>query len=184
LSVPLDPRLFRDALGLFATGVSVVVTQVDDVVHAMTANAVTSVSLDPMLVLFCAAKKSNLAHNLRDASDFSINFLRNDQFVLSTYFAGRWNESTPPPFRLVPFTRAPRLEGCLAALACEAQQIIDGGDHWIAIGRVVALHEGIPPHKPLLFFKGRYHDVDFTEGRPAPDLSNVADEPAQIFYGE
>ena len=184
MSAPLDPRLFRDTIGLFATGVSVVVSQTDDVVHAMTANAVTSVSLDPMLVLFCAGKKANLAHNLHAVREFSINFLRSDQFALSTYFAGRWKEPTPPPFRFVGAIGAPRIEGCLAALSCELQQIVDAGDHWIAIGRVVALHRGIPPHKPLLFFKGRYRDVDFSEGRPAPDLSNVADEPAQIFYGE
>jgi flavin reductase (DIM6/NTAB) family NADH-FMN oxidoreductase RutF len=179
-----DTRRFRDTIGHFATGVSVVITQVGDVVHAMTANSVASVSLDPMLVLFCAGKKSRLAHNLPAVTKYSINILRSEQFALSTYFAGRWAEATPPPHRLVPFEGAARLEGCLAALACERGQIIEGGDHWVTIGRVVALHQGIPPLKPLLFYGGRYRDVDFSESKPAPDLTNVVDEPAHIFYGD
>ena len=184
MSMPLDQRAFRDAIGMFATGVSVIVTQVGSEVHAMTANAVSSVSLDPMLVLFCAAKKAKLARNLHEVKEFSINFLRSDQYALSTYFAGRWQDAVPPPYRLVAFEGALRLEGCLAALACETGRIIDGGDHWVTIGRVVALHQGIPPHKPLLFYGGRYRDIDFSDSRPAPDLSDVVDEPAHVFYGE
>ena len=179
-----DSREFRDTIGLFATGVSVIITQAGDEVHAMTANAVTSVSLDPMLVLFCARKQTRFARNLNEVARFSINFLRSEQHALSTYFAGRWQEAAPPPYRLVPFEGSPRLEGCLAALACETEQIVDGGDHWIAIGRVAGLHQGIVPRKPLLFFGGRYRDIDFTESRPAPDLTAVADEPAHIFYGD
>jgi 3-hydroxy-9,10-secoandrosta-1,3,5(10)-triene-9,17-dione monooxygenase reductase component len=135
-------------------------------------------------VLFCAAKKAQLAGNLHEVKEFSINFLRSDQYALSTYFAGRWKEAAPPPYRLVAFEGAPRLEGCLAALGCELEQIIDGGDHWIVLGRIAGLHQGIPPHKPLLFYGGRYRDIDFSDSRPAPDLSEVADEPAHIFYGE
>lgn len=191
----LDPRLFRNTLGLFATGVTVIVAQAGDEVHAMTANAVSSLSLDPMLVLFCPAKKAHLAQSLEAITGFSINVLREDQEALSTYFAGGWKQPAPPPFRLVPWesapqsdasasvARAPRLEGCLASLGCELHQVLDGGDHWIVIGRVVALHQGIEPRKPLLFFGGKYRNVDFTEtGHPAPDLANVADEPAHIFY--
>jgi flavin reductase (DIM6/NTAB) family NADH-FMN oxidoreductase RutF len=179
-----DPREFRDTIGMFATGVSVIVTQVGEEVHAMTANAVASVSLDPMLVLFCARKQARFSRNLHEVRHFSISILRGEQHALSTYFAGRWQEAAPPPYRFVPFSGAPRLEGSLAALACESEQIVDGGDHWIAVGRVTGLHQGIVPRKPLLFFAGRYRDVDFTEGRPAPDLTAVADEPAHIFYGD
>jgi flavin reductase (DIM6/NTAB) family NADH-FMN oxidoreductase RutF len=179
----LDPRAFRNTLGLFATGVTVIVAQAGDEVHAMTANAVSSLSLDPMLVLFCPARKAHLAQSLDDISSFSINILREDQEALSTYFAGGWKQPTPPPFRLIPAEVAPRLEGCLASLQCEKHQVLDGGDHWIVVGRVVALHQGIEPRRPLLFFGGKYRNVDFSEtGHPAPDLANVADEPAHIFY--
>lgn len=178
----LDPRAFRNTIGLFATGVTVIVTQVGADIQAMTANAVSSLSLDPMLVLFCPGKKAHLAQSLEAMTGFSLNILRDDQQALSTYFAGGWKEPTAPPFRFVPGEGAPRLEGALASLQCEKLQVIDGGDHWIVIGRVVALHQGIEPRKPLLFYSGQYRSVDFTEGAPAPDLANVVDEPAHIFY--
>lgn len=177
----LEPRMFRDILGLFATGIAVIVTQRDGEVHAMTANAVSSLSLDPMLMLFCPGKKSRMAQHVQEMACFSINFLRTDQQALSTYFAGGWKEAAPPPFRFVPWAGAPRLEGSLAALCCEKQHVIDAGDHWLVIGRVVGLHKGIEPHRPLLFYRGAYRQVDFFEGSPAPDL-NDADEPPHIFY--
>src|ERR1019366_1816125 len=88
LNNTLDPKAFRDTLGLFATGVAVIATTVEDQLHAMTANAVSSLSLDPMLVLFCAAKRARFSHVLQRAEGFSISFLRDEQEALSTYFAG------------------------------------------------------------------------------------------------
>jgi len=178
----LDPRTFRNTLGLFATGVTIVISQAGDEVHAMTANAVSSLSLDPMLVLFCPSKKARLAQSLEAMTGFSLNILRDEQQALSTYFAGGWKESAPPPFRFVPAEAAPRLEGSLASIHCEKHQVVDGGDHWIVIGRAVALYQGIEPRRPLLFYGGQYRSVDFAAGAPAPDLTNVQDEPAQIFY--
>jgi flavin reductase (DIM6/NTAB) family NADH-FMN oxidoreductase RutF len=179
---PLDPRRFRNTIGLFATGVAVVVARADQEVLAMTVNAVSSVSLDPMLVMFCPGKQSKLARHIGNLSGFTINILRHDQQALSTYFAGGWKEPAPPPFRLVPSKAAPRLEGSLASIECEPRQVIEMGDHWMVIGRVVDLHTGIHPHRPLLFLAGKYRHVDFSEGAPAPDLSNVHDEPAHIYY--
>jgi flavin reductase (DIM6/NTAB) family NADH-FMN oxidoreductase RutF len=181
-SVALDPRRFRDTIGLFATGVAVVVARAGDEVFAMTANAVSSASLDPMLVLFCPGKKTRFAQALTDMSGFTLNFLRHEQQALSTYFAGGWREAVPPPFRLVPSRCAPRLEGSLAAIGCELERTVDMGDHWLVIGRVLDLHIGITPHRPLLFFSGRYRNVDPTESTPAPDLNDVRDEPAHVFY--
>jgi flavin reductase (DIM6/NTAB) family NADH-FMN oxidoreductase RutF len=179
---PPDARRFRDTMGLFATGVAVVIARADDEVLAMTANAVSSVSLDPMLVMFCPGKKSKLARHVANLSGFTINILRDDQQALSTFFAGGWKEPTPPPFRLVPSRCAPRLEGSLASIGCEPQQVIEVGDHWMVIGHVLELHTGIQPHRPLLFLGGRYRHADFTESKPAPDLTNVHDEPAHIYY--
>ncbi|HEY6926289.1 MAG TPA: flavin reductase family protein [Steroidobacteraceae bacterium] len=179
---PPDTRSFRDTIGLFATGVAVVVVRADQEVLAMTVNAVSSVSLEPMLVMFCPGKKSRIARHIASLSGFSINILRHDQQALSTYFAGGWKEQTPPPFRLVPSRCAPRLEGCLASIDCEPRQVIEVGDHWMVIGEVVGLHTGIQPHRPLLFVGGRYRHVDSSESEPAPDLTNVHDEPAHIYY--
>lgn len=179
---PLDTRRFRDTLGLFATGVAVVVVRADQEVMGMTVNAVASLSLDPMLVMFCPGKQSRLAQHVANLSGFSINILRHDQQALSTYFAGGWKEPSPPPFRLVPAQCAPRLEGSLASIGCEPHQVIEVGDHWMVIGHVRELHTGVQPHKPLLFLGGRYRQVDFAESTPAPDLVNVHDEPAHIYY--
>ena len=148
----------------------------------MTVNAVSSVSLDPMLVMFCPGKKSNMAQHIARLSGFTINILRHEQQALSTYFAGGWKESEPPHFRLVPSRCAPRLEGCLASIACEPRQVIEVGDHWMVIGHVLELHTGIQPHRPLLFLGGRYRHVDFSQSTLAPDLTNVHDEPAHVYY--
>jgi len=179
--MPLDPLTFRQTMGLFPTGVTVIAARAGDEVHAMTANAVTSLSLDPMLVIFCAGKQTRMAELIRQAAGFSINILRDEQQALSTYFAGGWREAKPPPFRFVPWEGVPRLQGCAAALSCTAHQLAEGGDHWIVVGRVVALHQGIEPRRPLVFFGGRYGRLDMTESAPAPELG-AAEVPVQFFY--
>jgi 3-hydroxy-9,10-secoandrosta-1,3,5(10)-triene-9,17-dione monooxygenase reductase component len=177
-----DARRYRDTIGLLTTGVSVIVGRAGEEVFAMTANAVCSVSLEPMLVMFCPGKKTNFAQHVRTLSGFTVNVLRDDQQVLSTYFAGAWKEARPPPFRLLPSRCASRLEGCLATVDCELEGVTEIGDHWLVIGRVLQLHTGVPPHRPLLFFSGRYRALDVSESQPAPDLADVHDEPAHIFY--
>ena len=137
---PPDARRFRDTVGLFSTGVAVVVARADQEVLAMTVNAVSSVSLEPMLVMFCPGKQTKLAGHVAGLSGFTINVLRHDQQALSTYFAGGWQDPVPPPFRMVPSRCAPRLEGSLASIDCEPEQVIEVGDHWVIIGRVLDLH--------------------------------------------
>lgn len=177
-----DSRAFRDALGLFATGVAVVATDVGGHVHAMTANAVSSLSLNPMMVLFCPAKKARFSAHIAAAERFSINFLRDDQEALSTYFAGGWKEAVPPPFRFVHVDGTPRLEGSLAAVVGMKHRVHDAGDHWLVMVEVRHIHRGIEPHRPLVFFRGQYARVDRLPGHSAPDLLSAADEPAQMFY--
>jgi len=181
-ATPPDARRFRDTVGLFATGVAVIVAHADGEVLAMTANAVSSLSLDPMLVMFCPGKQSKLAQHVQRLSGFTINILRQEQEALSTYFAGGWKESTPPPFRLVPSRCAPRLEGSLASIGCEPWRVVEVGDHWMVIGRVLELHAGIQPHHPLLFHSGRYRHIATGQSTAAPDLSDVRDEPAHVYY--
>lgn len=178
----LDPREFRDTVGLFATGVAVIACEVGEDVHAMTVNAVSSLSLDPMAVLFCPSRKARMFREPEAVKRFTINLLRADQEALSTHFARGWKETTAPPYRFVPSAAGPRLEGCLATLGCETERVVEGGDHWIVIGRVIELCRGIEPRRPLLFFSGKYREIDFSESKPAPDLTNVQDEPAHIFY--
>ncbi len=181
MSEAVDPIFFRQTMGLFATGVTVIATEEEDEIHAMTANAVTSVSLDPLLVLVCVGKRARMAEFLTQEAGFSINILREDQQALSTYFAGSWKEEKPPPFRFVHWDGRPRLEGCLVAIGCECYKTLEGGDHWIVIGKVLDLHLGIEPRWPLLFYGGRYARLGAAERTPAPDLSSV-EVPTQVFY--
>ncbi len=181
MTEPIDTQQFRRTIGLFATGVTVIATETPEDIHAMTANAVTSLSLDPLLVLVCIGKRARMAEILVREARFSINILRQEQQALSTFFAGSWRETKAPPFRFVHWNGRPRLEGCLAALGCECHQTVDGGDHWIVIGRVVELYQGIEPQLPLLFYRGRYGRLSGDEGVPAPDLGWL-EEPVQVFY--
>ena len=175
-------KTFREALGLFATGVAVIATEVGGHVHAMTANSVSSLSLDPPLVLFCPAKRARFSHLLPQAGGFSVNFLRDEQEALSTYFAGAWKEAAAPRHRFVSADGLPRLEGCLASLLCEKREVYEAGDHWLVTLEVRALHRGVEPLKPLLFFRGKYRQVDARDGAAAPDIANSADEPVQMYY--
>jgi flavin reductase (DIM6/NTAB) family NADH-FMN oxidoreductase RutF len=176
-----DARRFRDTIGMFATGVSVVVARTGEDIHAMTVNAVSSVSLDPVLVLFCPGKTTKLAQHIHNISGFTINFLRREQQALSTYFAGGWKEPTSPPYRFVESPCALRLEGCLASIDCETDRVIEAGDHWLVLGRVVHLHIGVQPHQPLVFFKGKYRGLDSAGSSPAPDLTDVHEIPFHFY---
>ena len=100
----IDPREFRRTVGQFVTGVTVIAAEIDGTVRGMTANAFTSLSLDPPLVLFCVAKKAHLGQHIQRCTGFSVNILRQEQMHLSTYFAGGWKEPEPPP--VVPTVRS------------------------------------------------------------------------------
>jgi flavin reductase (DIM6/NTAB) family NADH-FMN oxidoreductase RutF len=179
---PPSEREYRDTVGLFSTGVAVIAASIGDEVLAMTANAVASLSLNPMLVMFAPGKHSRFAQRVAEVKHYSINILRSEQQALSTYFAGGWKAAAPPPFRFVPFGEALRLEGCLACIECSNVRLLEVGDHWLVIGQVEGLHRGIEPHLPLAFFKGRYRDIDFSHCAAAPDLADAHDEPAHIYY--
>jgi flavin reductase (DIM6/NTAB) family NADH-FMN oxidoreductase RutF len=181
MSAGIDPAAFRETMGLFATGVTVIATEHEDEIHAMTANAVTSVSLDPLLILVCVGKRARMAEFLTQEAGFSINILREEQKALSNYFAGSWEEANPPPFRFVHWDGRPRLQGCLASIGCTCFKTLEGGDHWIVVGKVVSLHIGVEPRWPLLFYNGRYGRLGPAERTPAPDLGWV-EAPVQVFY--
>ena len=154
--MPVDERTFRQAVGQFVTGVTVIAIDVDGSVRAMTANSFASLSLDPPLVLFCLGKQTKAGQLIRQVDGFSVNILRHDQQDLSSYFAGVWRELAPPPFSFTSWEGGPRLDGCTAALGCAVHDIYDGGDHWIVVGKVVATHRSAEGRPPLVFFGGRY----------------------------
>jgi flavin reductase (DIM6/NTAB) family NADH-FMN oxidoreductase RutF len=152
----IDSQAFRRTVGQFVTGVTVIAADIEGSVRGMTANAFTSLSLDPPLVLFCVAKKAHLGQVIHLASGFSVNILTQEHQSLSTYFAGGWKEPEPPPFSFEPWQGGPKLAGISAALGCAVETIHEGGDHFIVVGRVLALYHREPPMAPLVFNAGRY----------------------------
>ncbi len=177
----IDRQAFRRTAGQFATGVTVVVTELNGEIRAMTANAFTSLSLDPPLVLFCVGKTTRTGQLVHSVKGFSVNILRHDQEALSTYFAGAWRERAAPPFHFLHWEGAARLEGCAAALGCAVHQIYEGGDHWIVVGRVLALYQGTEPRHPLVFVDGRYAFLE-QSNEPAPDLLSPVTTPILGYY--
>ena len=152
----IDPKEFRRTVGHFVTGVTVIAADVQGSTRGMTANAFASLSLDPPLVLFCLAKKAHLGQLIHMATGFSVNILTKSQQDLSAYFAGSWKDATPPLFAFEPWEGGPKLAGVSAALGCRTENVLEGGDHFIVVGRVVALYRDEPPAPPLVFSSGRY----------------------------
>jgi 3-hydroxy-9,10-secoandrosta-1,3,5(10)-triene-9,17-dione monooxygenase reductase component len=169
-----DPSAFRRVMGQFATGVTVITVQHGDHIHGMTANAFTSVSLDPPLVLFCVTRTARMAALISEVPGFAINILASNQQEVSRQFAGANKDDLERAVALHRGPIAPLIDGSLAALSCLTEEIHEGGDHWIVVGRVVDVHE--PPagivREPLVFFRSRYQQlVEQPPSRtPATDL--------------
>jgi flavin reductase (DIM6/NTAB) family NADH-FMN oxidoreductase RutF len=155
-------REFRDTVGAFATGVTVITTQGAEHPYGMTANAFSSVSLDPPLILVCVIKGTEGAENIEKNGVFAVNILRSDQEPISRYFASKDRPRGWEAFRQISHTRAasgsPILDDCAAYLDCRVAAIHDAGDHIIVIGEVMAL--GVDTEcDPLLFHRGKYRYV-------------------------
>lgn len=151
----MDDQTFRHAMGKFATGVTVIVTETDGEVHGMTANAFMSVSLDPKLIIVSIDKRARILEKMNEAQTFSVNFLRKDQIDYSKIFAGQIKEK-----REVSFTRLqnlPVIEDALASIACTVHNVHDEGDHILFVGNVldITVNDG----DPLLFYSGRYREM-------------------------
>jgi flavin reductase (DIM6/NTAB) family NADH-FMN oxidoreductase RutF len=151
----IDPRTFRDTVGQFVTGVTVVAMEIEGELRAMTANSFTSLSLNPPLVLFCLGKGTKAGQLIRDVTTFSVNILARNQEPLSAYFAGTQVDDAPP-FTFTRTDEAPLLDGCVAALGCRVDAVHEGGDHWIVVGRVVTARTSDESRDPLVFHSGRY----------------------------
>lgn len=148
-----DPALaFRRTMGAFATGVTVITTQVGEGVHGMTANAFMSVSLRPPLVLVSVDRRARLCAMLHEGVHFGVSVLAESQSGLSDFFAGRATEGAEARFEVIHET--PLVEGALAHLVARVVRSYWGGDHSLFLGRVEYAHYG--EGRPLLFHGGRY----------------------------
>lgn len=153
-----DPREFRRALGNFATGVTIVTARSPSGEQVgVTANSFNSVSLEPPLVLWSIDKRSGSQGVFEAASHFAVHILAADQIELSNHFARPQEDK----FAGVSYERglggAPLFPDCAARFQCERFQQVDGGDHWILIGKVAAFDDF--GRSPLLYHQGAYSMV-------------------------
>jgi len=151
----VDPSQFRQLLGRFATGVTVVTTR-DRAGKpvGMTASSVASVSLDPPLVLVSVARDNDMHPALKAADRFVVNVLAADQEAISRRFA----EEHPNRFDGIGYSETrhglPVLEGVLASIECEKQSEAPGGDHTVFVGLVTG--GAVSDRGPLLYYRGGY----------------------------
>lgn len=153
----IEPKLFRQLLGCFPTGVAVITTTAADGQPAgLTCNSFSSVSLEPPLVLFSLRKASSLVSAFSEADAFAINILSQRQDALSGRFA---SSKIADKFDGVAWRSGPLgmpiIEDCLVSFECSVHARHDAGDHYIFIGEVKHMNEGCADHA-LVFYKGAY----------------------------
>lgn len=156
----LDPREFRGVAGMFTTGVTVVTSMRGRHGRGMTANAFTSVSLDPLLVLVCVRRDSEMRRLVDMTHHFAVSVLAADQQDVAAWFANPARPGGSAQFDAVDWhpgraTAAPIIAGSLAWLECSVAERVGAGDHMVLIGRVLDL-ERTGATEPLVFFNGAY----------------------------
>ncbi|EKN65901.1 flavin reductase domain-containing protein FMN-binding protein [Neobacillus bataviensis LMG 21833] len=151
----MDDRQFRQAMGKFATGVTVIATEVEGDVHGMTANAFMSVSLDPKLVVISIGEKAKILNKIKESNIFTVNILAADQQELSMIFAGQLKEHKEVEFGRL--DGKPVLTGAVTQIACEVSAEHVEGDHTLFIGKVTDIH--LEDKEPLIFYSGKYRSI-------------------------
>lgn len=157
-----SPDSYRAVMSRFATGVTVMTCHVDGEPHGMTANAVASVSLDPLLALVCVAHSAEMCRFVREAGAFALSILPAQAQTLSNHFADASRPTGTAQFESVrthtAVTGSPLLEGALGWLDLQVWKIHDGGDHDIVVGEVVACDVG-PGAAALGYYRSGYTTI-------------------------
>jgi flavin reductase (DIM6/NTAB) family NADH-FMN oxidoreductase RutF len=155
--MPINAEEFKAALGLRASGVSIVTSRAGDEIHGMTMTDFAGVSLSPPLALICADKSANTLKLIQKGGNFAINLLARGQDALSNKFASKKEEWTRfeglACGRAV--TGAPLIPGALASLDCVVTAQHDAGDHVVVVGQIEAVVRG-GGAEPLLYYGGAY----------------------------
>jgi len=148
----MDDRTFRNAMGKFATGVTVITSKVGDEVHGMTANAFMSVSLHPKLITVSIDNRANMLDKIKESNQFAVNILTEDQKDMSMHFAGQTKDKKQIDFGFL--HEIPILKESLVSVVCDVDTFYEVGDHTLFIGKVIdiAQTEG----QPLTFYCGKY----------------------------
>jgi len=160
----IDSDTFRRVLGHFVTGVTVVTALDGERPFGITVNALSSVSLDPPLVMVALDRRRFLTPIVRAAGRYAVNILSEDQQALSDCFAGAPVEPGRQDFCGASWqpgeTGLPLLDGAIATLECTVVETFSAGDHDLFIGRVDALETSPGAPEPLLFFRRHYLRVE------------------------
>ncbi|MFP6773649.1 MAG: flavin reductase family protein [Alphaproteobacteria bacterium] len=155
----IDQRAFRDAMGCFASAVTVITTTTEDgQAVGVTVNSFNSVSLDPPLVLFCLGRESTNFDHFLAAGRFTVNILRQGQDGISNGFAADGANFFQTMENGHSALGNPLIPDALAMFDCQTEAVHDGGDHVILIGRVNELRHD-PDGHPLLYYRGKYSEV-------------------------
>lgn len=163
----IDPRRFRTVLGQFCTGVTIITTVDGGEPAGFACQSFAALSLEPPLVLFCPTKTSRSWAAIERSGIFCVNVLSEEQQSTCARFGSR----EPDKFAGIDWTASPLgspiLTGSLAHIDCSLESVHDGGDHWVAFGRVSSLSE-IREERPLLFYRGQYTGIEPDKTVPAP----------------
>jgi flavin reductase (DIM6/NTAB) family NADH-FMN oxidoreductase RutF len=153
----VDALTFRRVMAHFPTGVSVVTTAEDGARYGMTANSVTSVSLEPVILLVCLAREARTGGAVKRCGRFAVNLLRDDQEQISRHFAQPGGDH----FEGLAFDEGPEglplLPGAIANVVCRVSEIVAAGDHDVVFGEVEECR--VNGGNPLLFFLGGYRSL-------------------------
>ena len=146
-------------MGYFPTGVSVLTTHHEGQRHGMTANSITSVSLDPVMILACLARGARTALAIESAGHFAVNILAEHQEEVSRRFAKPGEDHFEGLDVIEGHRGIPLLPGCLAYLVCTVNDVVQAGDHDIVLGNVEACDVSPNGGNPLVFFQGGYRTL-------------------------
>lgn len=180
----MDTASFREALGHFATGVTIVTASGPSGPVGLTVNSFSSVSLDPPLVLWSLKKSSSCIEVFSSCEHFCVHVLSIDQVELSKQFAKRNTDKFAGVSHNTGVGGAPLLDNCCARFECETRHQYEGGDHVIFVGEVVRFDSESRP--PLLFHGGVFHSGDYLHGGDQAENSsdNVATITNQVGFTE
>jgi flavin reductase (DIM6/NTAB) family NADH-FMN oxidoreductase RutF len=150
-----DPKELRRLMGHFATGVTIITTKgADGTPYGLTANAFTSLSLDPPLCIVCVDRRAESFAHFYDSKVFTVNILTRAQEELSNRFAKSGGDKFTGVATVPGHHGAPLIAGALAHMECVITDTLEGGDHVIHVGRIE--HCDVAEGDPLLFYQGRY----------------------------
>lgn len=155
----MNDRVFRDAMGKFATGITIVTTEYKQEIVGMTVNAFMSVSLDPKLIAVSIGDAASMYDTLQKTNKFGVSILTEDQKEISMFFAKQTKED--PNINYITQNEVPVIKNSLVTISCKVKDMVKAGDHMIFIAEVtdLTINEG----KPILYASGDYCTLQQSE---------------------